>query len=125
MSDPLHDETVTKNAAWWAAHPDFKASPTASADSLARLVVHWHHNVESRRRHDGWSTAESEKIFRRQYAIEATKAWLVEELAKLVALGPTTPETRYQKRNQEVLVRVLQHALDDFEWNDANPQCKT
>lgn len=119
----LHDEVVAKNAAWWAAHPDFKASPVASADSLARSVVHWHHNVESRRRYEGWSAAKSDEFFRRQYAIEATKAWLVEAQAMLVALLLDRPEDWSQKRDQEVLVRTLQHALDDFEWNTTN-QCK-
>jgi hypothetical protein len=124
MSDPLHDEVVAKNAAWWSAHPDFKAPTTGTADSLARSVVHWHHNVESRRRHEGWSAAENDEFFRRQYAIAATQAWLVEAQAKLDTLGPTSPETWYQKRDLEVEIRVLQHALDDFEWNTRNPQCK-
>lgn len=123
MSDPLHDEVVAKNAEWWAARPGFKASPTATADSLARSVVHWHHNVESRRRHEGWTAAEGDEFFRRQYAIEATKAWLVEAQAKLDALGGTR-ETWYQRRDLEVEIRTLQHALDDFEWNTRNPMCK-
>src|SRR5574337_1704538 len=100
MSDPLHDEVVAKNAAWWTAHPDFKAAPSATADSLARSVVHWHHNVESGWRRTGHPIA-SDEYFMRQYAIEATKAWLVEAQAELTALGPTTPETWYQKRDLE------------------------
>lgn len=115
----LHYEVVAKNEAWWVSHPDKRQ--TASADSLARSVVHWHHNVESRRRHAGWSAAEGDEFFRRQYAIAATWAWLLEARSRRDKLRPSD---WYQWRDVEVEIRTLQNALDDFEYNSANPMCK-
>lgn len=121
MSD-THDDVIAKNTAWWAAHSDFlKDKANATAASLALSVVHWHHNVEGRRRRYGKAEADSDEFFLRQYAISATRAWLAETQVALEALGPTGPTTWYQKRDLEVHVRVLQHALDDFEWNTRNP----
>lgn len=123
MSDKLHQEQVVdKNTAWWTAHPNFKPS-IGDADSLAKSVVHWHHNVESSRRFKGTEAAKSDEFFLRQYAIGATGAWLAEAQAELDAMQ-STPETWYQRRDLEVLIRTLQSALDNFEWNTKNPQGK-
>ena len=119
----MSDEVAAKNAAWWAVHPDFREKYSKmpySAASLARSVVHWHHNVESAKHHDP-EKLDSELFFLRQYVVDATRAWLLEAQARLEALGPND---WYQWRDTSVEIRNLQVALDDFEWNTRNPMCK-
>jgi hypothetical protein len=119
-----NDDVTVKNTAWWATHPGFAEKYSKmryDVDSLARSTVHWHHNVESRRRHQGWGASENDEFLLRQYAIAATQAWLLEAEAKCKTLGPSD---WYQYRDLQVLIRNLQVALDDFEWNTQNPMCK-
>lgn len=113
MSNQLHEKTLAANSAWWAAHPKFK-TPSFNAASLARSVVHWHHNVESSLRHAA-QDVDSDRYFLRSYVIAATEAWLAESQAELDACTNWS-----RKRDLEAAVRNFQIALDNFEWNDKN-----
>lgn len=116
----VHDHVRAENAAWWAAHPELHdRKPYAhDAKDLAFSVVHWHHNVESSQRHKT-ELGESDRFFLRQYAISATRAWLAEAQRDLEIYPADHEHWRgYGHRDQESLIRNLQVAIDDFEWND-------
>jgi hypothetical protein len=134
----VHDRVREANAAWWDRHLSLRetwghpvdreylaahnATP-GTAISLALSVVHWMHNAESARRHGlkdavGGARVDSDIFFMRRYAIEATKAWLIEAQTALETHPPSDPFWRgYGHRDVEVLIRNLQVALDDFEAN--------
>ncbi len=117
----LHEQVREKIAEWWTTHPDFRerySKIVSDADSLARSVVHWHHNVESARRHAPEKT-NGEQFFLRQYAVIATQAWLISAQTELETYPADHSHWRgYGHRDQECLIRCLQVALDDFEYND-------
>ena len=124
MSKDTDERMREKNAAWWAAHPDFKIYTQATAESLAFTTVHWIHNYESSLRYgertgdNSGPMAPVNQYTARSYAILTTKAWLIETQKKLDTSPEPSPENWYGRRDLEMHVRNLQLALDTFEWND-------
>lgn len=116
-----HDEVRAAIKAWWDAHPNFreKYKPLAPFDVMCRSVVHWHHNVELSLQHDRKSL-DGDRFFLRQYAHDATRAWLLEAQANLERFPPDHAHWRgYGHIDQECLIRNLQIALDAFDANKA------
>lgn len=121
----VHERVREQNAVWWAAHPDVRGVAKGwDATSFARSVLHWHHNVESSLRHgtkggDGSPMLAGDQFFLRQYAIDATKAWLVSSQVEIETYPPEHEHWHgYGHTDIETLIRNLQVALDDFAWND-------
>jgi hypothetical protein len=126
------------NEAWWAAHPEVRKTwsyPSAtnfdpvvptnwhigrgSAASFAFTVVHWHHNVESAIRKGDQKWLDGQRYFLRQYAKQATTAWLIEAQTELEKYpDPKDPYWHgYGHSLNHMTIRNLQVALDDFEAN--------
>lgn len=127
----LHDRVRAENTAWWDAHQDFdRLVPNAgTAESFAFSVVHWFHNAESSERH-GTQTGDGTGLMApvdrrtcRGYAIFATRRWLHESQRDLDLYPAGHAHWDSPSRGRldvESLVRNLQIALDDFDWNDAS-----
>ena len=118
----LDEKTRAAIAAWFASHPKWNQGmhTSTTAASLALSVVHWHHNVESSKRYGDAAHAENDAYFLRAYAILATKKWLEESNAEMVALeaDASAPGNWYRIRDHACAVYNFQRALDDFEEND-------
>jgi len=116
--------TRDRNTSWWNEHPDFRekyGQMVRDTESLALSVVHWHHNVESARRHAP-EKLDAEQFFLRQYATDATRAWLIAAQTEIETYPPSDAYWRgYGHTDQECLIRNLQVALDDFEANARAP----
>ena len=88
---------------------------------MAFSFLHWQHNVESTRRFGTESETTTDRFFARRYAIAATRACLIEAQTELETYPADHAHWRsYGHDDIECFIRMMQVALDDFEWNDSH-----